>query len=56
MGMGDDSCLRGCRFEFQRCILDGHVSTKHIDLLKKTVLLAQFKQKMAKVCSSSSNL
>ena len=24
--IGDDSCLRGCGFESQRCILDGHVS------------------------------
>ena len=22
--MGDNSCLRGCGFESQRCILDGH--------------------------------
>ena len=24
MVMGDDSCPKGCGFESQRCILDGH--------------------------------
>ena len=27
--MGDDSCLRGCGFESQHCILDGHDIFSH---------------------------
>ena len=31
--MGDDSCSKGCGFEFQCCKLDVHLDIFHIDLL-----------------------
>ena len=32
MVMGDDSCSRGCGFESQRHILDGHLDIFNINL------------------------